>query len=332
MSNKGEDIRLTSGMVDRAEALIDLQRYEQAIPLLTQAIANDPDDDMLYCRLSLACFAIEDYAASFSHAKTALGLNPENDWAHFHLTRNYIHQHNYDRALEHARAAAKIDPDDGANLYMLAWCEYQSGNYRQAYQAATHAIELDPENAHLHELLADLSLNQGKFKKAESHYREALRHDPESASIHCYLAMALTQQHRIYEAAEHMFTAVKLEPQNEDYRERLFSIVHHELMDLSFSSQKAMLEKLDPVVRHFYEDQLRRKGWAGKLRMTSIVTLWLFFLTLLMLLFSWVRGDDIASLSRFAYVIVGIYMLLFIMRLGLKYIRQFKSRHYLKQR
>lgn len=331
MTDESDDIKISTRATDQAQTLMELGRYEQAIPLLSKAIAKEPDDDWLHCRIADAYFYLGDHDKSLSHAKRALHLNPNSDHAHYRLAWNHLQTNHFDGALKHAKAAIKIDPDDGANLYTLAWSEYHSGHINQAMIAAMRAIELSPDDAGLHELIADLSFNSEKYKQAEKHYREALRHNPESASIHCNLGLCLAEQHKVHEAADHLLVAVKIDPSNERYRNSLFNIVHHELMALPVNSRQAVLKQLGPNVNNFYQDQLIRKGWFEKLRMTSMVTLWLFILTLMMLFFTWVTGEDIKKLSEFVVVVGGIYFILFLMRTVMNLIRIRKHKKYYKK-
>jgi len=254
-----------------------------------------------------------------------LRLNPNSDHALFRLSWLYFKQQNYDAALKSAEAAARISADDEANLYTLAWAQYHNGKLKAALQTAQRALKLDPENAELHELMADLTFNQGQYKEAEQHYRVALRHDPENASAHLSLGECLAAQERIREAADHIFAAVKIDPANDQLRQRLFDIVHHEIMDQPLQSQKILLRSLDPAVRHFYQDQLGRKDWFEKIRIGSVVSLWVLGLGILMVFFTIATGDDASKMIRFVVVVGFIYLALFIAKLVLAHIRKRKS-------
>jgi amino acid permease len=89
-------------------------------------------------------------------------------------------------------------------------------------------------------------------------------------------------------------------------------------MDMPLQSREEALAKLDPAVRQFYQDQLNRRGTLGSLRITSIATLWLLLLSLLVLLFTWLTGEDVRSMTRFVFVVLTVYLVLFIGRLVLQ--------------
>lgn len=312
MNEDRDEVKLGNRALDEAEALMELGRYEQAVPLLAKSLAQSPDDAHLHCRLADAWFALEDMGKAQDFAHSALHLDPNSDHAHFRLTWISLRQHNYTAALQHAQAAISIDTDDPANLYALACAEYHNGHHQRALQAAQQAIQLNPEHAALHELLADLYFGMGKHRQAEMHYREALRHDAGSASIHWSLGQCLAYQTKIHEAAEHIFAAVKLEPGEQRYRDALFDIVHHDVLGMSTQNERQALEQLDPAIRHFYQDQLSERGHFHRLRLSSLVTLWLLVLSAMMLLFAWITGEDIRNLTRFVLVIAAVYAALFV--------------------
>lgn len=320
MSGPGE-VLLINKAIDQAQTLIDLGRYEQAIPVLSKALAQAPDDDWLHCRMADVYFFMDQYEHALRYAKKALGLNPNNTHALFRLAWVYLATNHYDSALETAESAARLEPDDASILYTLAWAQYHSGKLNQALESGKRAIKLDPENAEMHGLVADLSYNKSEFAQAEKHYREALGHDPENASIHCHLGDSLAAQHKTFDATEHMLAAVKLKPAEEMYRNKLFDIVHHEIMDQGLQNRDKILKALDPAVQYFYKDQLGRKGWFEKLRIGSIATLWTLGLGVLMLFFTWVTGDDPSKMLRFVVVVGFIYMVLFIMKRLLAFFR-----------
>lgn len=306
---------LVVNALDRAEALLELGRTEQAIPLLSQALAHAPDDFWLHCRLADALHSVDQPQKAAQHAEQALRLNPNSDHALRRLAWLEMEHHNFDDGLKFAEAATRIDPDHSFNLYTLAWALNHAGKIDRALDSANRALKLNPEDADLHELIADLSFNKGKYKDAETHYREALRHAPEDASIHASLGDSLAAQRKINEASEQFLRAVKLEPAQQHYREKLFDIIHHEIMDQPLKSQQRLLESLDPAVQFFYKDQLQRKGWPEKIRIGSVVSLWLLALGVLMAFFTWATGEDPRKLIRFVFVVGIVYAILFIAKL-----------------
>lgn len=117
-----------------------------------------------------------------------------------------------------------------------------------------------------------------------------------------------------------MLAAVKIQPGQEHYRKALFDLVHHDLMAMPLQSREVALNKLDPAVKYFYEDQLAKGSKFENLRLGSIVTMWLLILALLMLFFTWLTGEDIRKLTMFVFVVAAVYAALFILNITLKFL------------
>jgi len=312
--------------LDQAQVLLELGRTEQAIPLLSRALAHEPDNDFLHCRLADAFFAMDNYASSMQHAQQALALNPNSDHALYRMAWLALEANDFRAALEYAEAAVRIDADDEANLFTLACAQHHNGHLHKALKTAERALQLNPESAELHILIGDLTYHKRHYKQAEQHYRAALKHDPENLGAHINLGECLAHQHNIAEATEHLFTAVKIDPANESARQRLYEIVHHEIMDQPLQSQEKLLNSLDPAIRHFYQDQLDRRGWSEKIRIGSVITLWLFALGILMVFFTIATGDDASKMIKFVYVVGLVYAGLFITKLVMSHYRKRKEK------
>lgn len=317
MSENPEDIRLQRSAVEQTEALIALGRFEQAKRHIGLAIAQDPEDSHLRVRFAYILQQLGDLEAALEQAHTAVHLDPNNDMAHMRLAWILFALKQFAPALEHARSAVKIDPEFVYNLYALAVCERQNGNYKRARDAAAQAIQLDPENSDLYVLNGDLAFKCEDSKASEKFYREALRHDPESADAHFSLAQALEAQTRNYEAADLYYSAVKLDPSNRQYQDHLFSILHHDLIANDGKSKEAVLRQFSPEVRHFYEARLSGGTWIKRLRMTSVMAIWVLILLLLTIGMSMLKGQALNKLYPFVWFVVGMFLLSFFTRMWL---------------
>ena len=66
----------------RAAALVDLGRPGEALPLIGEAIAQEPQNARYRCILSLALLRVGNVSAAELAARDAIGLDPEMEWAH----------------------------------------------------------------------------------------------------------------------------------------------------------------------------------------------------------------------------------------------------------
>ena len=311
MSDDAVDQRLTSGSaLTRVQALVGMKRYPEALQCAAENLTNNPEDSYAHGLMADIQFMMDDHEAAFQSAGRALQLDPTNDRALTRLAWCHLEFNAPGEALELARAAIKIDPEDSYNLYLLAVTEMRNGHAHAALDAARRGIEIDPEDADLHALLGSLIFEIEKPKNAIPHYLEALKHNPESAHLHACLAEAYAATGDMPATIEALERAVRLDPQDPEIRQRLFSIMHHHLLDVPDKQREKTLQQLDPGIAMFYQSALGDGGYTNKLRLASVVMLWITGLLGLVLVMALVTGEDIGALSLLMLIGAVVYLLL----------------------
>ena len=67
---------------ERAIALLDLKRPEEALVHLGRAVAAAPEIPELHCLVALAKLQLTDAKGALAAAETAVGCDPEEEWGH----------------------------------------------------------------------------------------------------------------------------------------------------------------------------------------------------------------------------------------------------------
>jgi serine/threonine protein kinase/Flp pilus assembly protein TadD len=128
-----------------------------AVPLLTAAQAQHPDDFWLDSWLGLALEQGKQAADAVGYFRAAVALRPESAGAHSNLGNALFQTNHLDAAVR---------------------------EYRKA-------VELDPKLVLAHENLGNALAQQSKFGDALAEYREAIRLQPDSSGSHVNLAWLL---------------------------------------------------------------------------------------------------------------------------------------------
>jgi tetratricopeptide (TPR) repeat protein len=114
--------------LDRADILLDLDKYDLAETEIRQEIAENPDSDLAYGSLARCLINQRKLGAeTVETIEYALSLNAENDWLHY--------------------------------LFAVYW--HMKGDFNQAQQAIGVAIELDPNSALYFDTLARILFDRG---------------------------------------------------------------------------------------------------------------------------------------------------------------------------
>jgi tetratricopeptide (TPR) repeat protein len=169
-------------LMQRAQMLMDVERWREALHELNLAIAQDPTNYSALCQAANCHLKLREFQQALDRTKSAIENEPEAEWA-FRL-RSQIFTENGEptRALEAARLCAGKAPYSFQSIHCLFWAEASYGNYDDAEKTLARLRELGPGSSSSHEAAGYLALNKKKLKEAENHFLEALKINPESVS------------------------------------------------------------------------------------------------------------------------------------------------------
>jgi len=256
--------------VQRASALCDLQRYEEAVSLLETILAAEPQSTMAWCLKSRAELGRGANDDALVAAKHAIALTPESGWPHrlasIALGRSGAHP----EAVWHAREAARTDPHDWRSFTTLTRALLHDPNTRtDARDAAQRALQLAPNEAETNMVVGAVAAAERRRDDAEAAFRRVLAIDPQNAAAHNELARlkmpkgVFASPSGLAAAATGFATAVRANPRGAVSRLNL------ELVLRSFLSRVAYLIFLDA----FLVSRLTTAGSAGAARFLAVIAL-----------------------------------------------------------
>jgi Flp pilus assembly protein TadD len=222
----------TAAAAERAEALLDLGRPDDAERLIRTALQAEPNDPTLLVLLSRALLDRTAYRAARDTAVRAVEAAPADVMALSCLAAAAAGQRKYkdalravDRAVDlapglgdlhrqraeillgngdsagavqAARHARQLAPQSAEVAATLAAALAASTELDEAHAEATRALQLDPESARAHGTAGYVRLRQGGGTQSVVLFREALRLDPTSKNAQRGLTIALKSRNRIY--------------------------------------------------------------------------------------------------------------------------------------
>ncbi|MGQ9827140.1 MAG: tetratricopeptide repeat protein [Roseiflexus sp.] len=185
-----------------AEALIALQRDDEARPLLEQALELDAAS-------LAACVALRDLLARTGDMVAA------TTWA---------------------QRVVALAPDDAAHLVRLGESSLATNDLAQAEQALHRALRLvdhtaaeaqsDCIMAHIYALLGRIRVHTADWGQAIEYVRAAIDHAPGNSAYHALLADALEGKGDLTAAIAELERAVAAEPERLDWQRRLGRLLY----------------------------------------------------------------------------------------------------------
>jgi len=168
--------------LERAQFLMDVGRWREALHELRQHLSAYPDSYDGYCQSAICHLQLKEFQRAFDLTKKAIELAPEGEWAYRVQSIVFSENGESKRALEAARLAAERAPYFPPSFSCLFWAQANSGYYDEAEETLKLLLELAPDSAETHEAAGYLALQRKDNTSAEKHYVEALKIDPESVN------------------------------------------------------------------------------------------------------------------------------------------------------
>ncbi|MFO1434030.1 MAG: tetratricopeptide repeat protein [Candidatus Competibacteraceae bacterium] len=167
-------------LISEAEVLREEKRYQQGFDLLTQALAQYPDNpDVLYTR-SLLAERLDRLDIVEQDLRRLIDANPKNGQALNALGYTLADRTDrYQEALQYLQQAIALLPNDPAVLDSMGWVYYRLGQYDKALDYLRRAYQLSEDDeigAHLSEVL----WVSGRRDEARKVWQKALDKEPDS--------------------------------------------------------------------------------------------------------------------------------------------------------
>ncbi|PRH80266.1 hypothetical protein C6N75_05155 [Streptomyces solincola] len=179
-------------VLERAEALYDLGRPEQAAALAGQHLAEHPDDAAALALLARCLRRAGRPAEALGYADQALRADPELPSAWLLRAELLSNARHFGPAEDSARRGLALIPQHWAGYHVLSSVLLASGQrarHPEAYAHALRAVELGPEEDTTHFQVGLAAYHLKDHATAQRAYEQALRLNPENSEAHNNLSL-----------------------------------------------------------------------------------------------------------------------------------------------
>ncbi|KAA1189135.1 tetratricopeptide repeat protein [Pseudohalioglobus sediminis] len=209
---------------------INSDRPLEAIELITQALAENPDDPQAHGNLGLAYKDAGQFEAAVAHFKQSLQLNPKNLVMMNNLGNALRESGNARDAITCFEAALRLDRAYAACWSNLAAAQRDMEDYGKAMKALDRALELDPEQVAAHHLRASVFVKLARFEDALACFERVLELEPGRTDVMIEKSDALRDLNRADEARQTLDTVLQREPGN-PFAWHALGVLHEQLGD-----------------------------------------------------------------------------------------------------
>lgn len=177
--------------INLAEALVQLERVDEAEQYLRDVLKRDPTHLAALDRLTLLLEVQKRRAEIEKPLLAAAGAASEEPGMLYPLAQLF-YRHGYtDQSLQALRQAIKLEPDFILAWYQLAMLQLQEGQITNARRALSKCLEINPVFTNALEPYVRILMQAGEATEAEQRLRTALEEQPNSPVLLNMLAWLL---------------------------------------------------------------------------------------------------------------------------------------------
>lgn len=210
-------------LLDEAQAALNKNDYEAAVPPLQKFIAQRPDVAYAHFQLAYAYTALKRADDARQEYERCIALDPKMAEAQLNLGILLLEKQPED-AITPLRKAVELLPSQSRPRYLLGVAEEQSGDLSGAAESFEGASRLDPKDVDSLTRLGRVYLRQGRPADAEGKFRAALDLQPKSPEALQGLAQSLDAQKKP-QATEAYRSYLAVQPGDKGARLRLLHLL-----------------------------------------------------------------------------------------------------------
>lgn len=228
-----------------AMMLNDIQKWDQAIRSLNDAIKYAPDFSLAYSFKGDIYKFSEQYEKSADAYQQAAEIDPWSFKDFFNLGKVSQIIEQFSRAVNAYVNACELEPDHYGSHFGAAKCYYELEDYDSAFDYSQRAKEIDPNAADPDVLLGDIYETNGDHVAAVDSYRRALEIEGNKPRTMVSLAISYTKMRRFAAAEELLSSAIELDPSDNVAFQYLGFIqlqLHKENLDMAIDSYFKAIE------------------------------------------------------------------------------------------
>ena len=233
------------------QALFDL---EGARATLESAVANHPDNALVWARLSELHLSFGDLGDALDAARTSAAHEPNLVRSQTVLGYAYLMQVRTRQAKEAFQRAIELDQGDPVPRLGLGLAMIREGDLAEGRREIEVASSLDPGDAVVRSYLGKAYFEEKKPGLDEREYTMAKEVDPNDPTPYFYDAIARQTTNRPVEALESLQEAIELNDNRAVYRSKL-------LLDSDLAARSASQARVYSDLG--FQDRALVEGWTS---------------------------------------------------------------------
>jgi tetratricopeptide (TPR) repeat protein len=201
-----------SPLLERANQLIQLQRYDDALKHLKDVLSQDPNQIEALALYAICQAELNNLDEAVRGIQTCISQQPDNDYFLYLYSLFLFKQEKLKEAEKYICNAISFQPNVADYFGLLSLIHLSKKDWQDALDNANKGLEIDSENLTCLNARSTALFKLDKKEEGYSTIKEALLQDPENPATHTNIGWAMLQHGDHNKALEHFREALKLDP------------------------------------------------------------------------------------------------------------------------
>lgn len=192
----------------RGIGLFESNKFQEAIPPLTEAIQHDPQLAAAYHRRGASYFNLGEIDKSLADFNQAIELDPQNAETWKHRALAHLRLTRFDEAMADAKEGLRLDSAHSTSYTSVMVMVYAARatdhsnhqRWKEAIADLTTILQLDPQNVTAHANRGVAHYNMRDFAQAIADFSNAIKLNPAVSSFYLHRSFAYRAVGRVKEA------------------------------------------------------------------------------------------------------------------------------------
>ena len=176
-------------LLERATDAMNHDRFAAAVPLLQQALRQDPTNPLVYKDLGHTFQRLGLFERAEAVYREAIRNKADGDETHAEIGEIHVRRGELNQAVESMERAARLNPANLENLINMATAYLHLGQTDQTERVLRALLAQNPRYAAAHNLYGILDLQRGRPLDARRHLEKAVEIEPELAEPYMNLGL-----------------------------------------------------------------------------------------------------------------------------------------------
>lgn len=182
--------------MDSIKALIDNQKYEQAINALNNILKRDDKNPMAHLYLAEACYLSGNFEMALIEYKQALSSGKFSSSAteksiHRRLADIYLRFNQLEEAQKEYLVLSQMEPQNAEYLFQIGNIFYQRGMKEHAFSYLDRALKSGKASSQIYFIMGKILYEMNKAGEALNYFTNCVKLEPKNMEAHYHIGMIL---------------------------------------------------------------------------------------------------------------------------------------------